>query len=144
MREDIRALLPIWDDWMLKAFVVFVLLGIVIYLYKVVRLALIKDYKNKYDFSFEHELNLIRYSVLSGVMGVAFISNTVATEFVYANPTMFFFRLFITIAVGLIIGFTAAKFVEFNYPAKLDKKLRKYRYTPRISPKTGKKNEIVE
>ena len=100
------------------------LLGIVIYLYKVVRLALIKDYKNKYDFAFEHELNLIRYSVLSGVMGVAFISNTVATEFVYANPTMFFFRLFITIAVGLIIGFTAAKFVEFNYPAKLDKKLR--------------------
>ena len=143
MREDIRALLPIWDDWMLKAFVVFVLLGIVIYLYKVVRLALIKDYKNKYDFAFEHELNLIRYSVLSGVMGVAFISNTVATEFVYANPTMFFFRLFITIAVGLIIGFTASKFVEFNYPAKLDKKLRKFRYTPRVSPKTGKKMKLL-
>jgi len=100
MREDIRALLPIWDDWMLKAFGAFVGLGIMIYLYKVVRLALIKDNKDKYDFAFEHELNLIRYSVLSGVVGVALISNTVATEFVYANPTMFFFRLFITNAVS--------------------------------------------
>jgi len=144
MREDIRALLPIWDDWMLKAFVVFVLLGIVIYLYKVVRLALIKDYKNKYDFAFEHELNLIRYSVLSGVMGVAFISNTVATEFVYANPTMFFFRLFITIAVGLIIGFTAAKFVEFNYPAKLDKKTAQIPVYSSYFTQDRQKNEIVK
>ena len=143
MREDIKALLPIWDDWMLRAFLFFTVLGIVIYLYTKVKLALTKDYKSKYDFANDHQLNFIRYSIISGVVGVALISNTVATEFVYANPTMFFFRLFITIAVGLIIGFTAAKFVEFNYPTRLDKKLRKYRYTPRISPKTGKKMKLL-
>ena len=135
--------LPTWDQWMVYGFVVFVVLGLAIFLVNRVRQSSARSLKAKYDYIRQYEIKLIQLSVTSVVIGAAFILNTVATEFVTANPTMFFFRLFVTVAVSLILGFTLSKYIEFNYPDKLEKKLHKLRYTPRISPKSGKPMKLL-
>jgi len=143
MRERIIDFLPTWDAWMVYGFALFAAISLVIYLYLKIRMGTIKGMKAKYDFTSNYEIKLIQASVTSLVIGITLILNTVATEFVTENPTMFFFRLFITGALGMILGFTMAKYVEFNWPDRLEKKLQKFRYTPRISPKSGKPMKLL-
>jgi len=135
--KNIVEFLPTWDNFMVLGFVLFVVLGLLIFGYNRFKQASIKSFKNKYDYIRRYEIKMIQYSVVSVVIGASFILNTVATEFVSEYPTMFFFRLVIIVAVNLILGFTLIKYIEFNYPDKLEKKLHKLRYTPRLSPKSG-------
>ena len=141
--KNIVDFLPTWDKYMVLGFVLFVVLGFLIFAYNRIKQGSIKSLKNKYDYIRRYEIQLIQYSVISLVIGASFILNTVATEFVSEYPTMFFFRLVIIVAVNLILGFTLIKYIEFNYPDKLEKKLHKLRYTPRISPKSGKPMKLL-
>jgi len=143
MLEEIKNLLPTWDRWMVYAFVLFVLLAGLIFLIRIIGEAIQKSYKAKYDFTAKYELAFTKYAVISLVIAVGLIANTVATEFIYENPTMFFFRLFLTVSLALILGSTLVKFIDYNYPSKLEKKLKRYRYTPRVSPKSGKKMRLL-
>ncbi len=141
--NNIVDFLPIWDKYMVFGFVAFVVLGLLIFVYNRVKQASIKNYKVKYEYIRQYEIKMIQYSVINLVIGFSFILNTVATEFVAEYPTMFFFRLFIIVAINLILGFTLTKYIEFNYPDKLEKKLHKLRYAPRISPKSGKEMKLL-
>ena len=141
--KNIVDFLPTWDKYMVFGFVAFVVLGLLIFVFNRMKQASIKNQKIKYDYIRQYEINMIQYSVISVVIGASFILNTVATEFVSEYPTMFFFRLVIIVAVNLILGFTLVKYIQFNYPDKLEKKLHKLRYTPRISPKSGKPMKLL-
>jgi hypothetical protein len=49
----------------------------------------------------------------------------------------FFVRLFISFAGGTLVGYIAFLILEYYYPSRVDKKLKKWRYMPRTNPKTG-------
>jgi hypothetical protein len=46
-------------------------------------------------------------------------------------------RLFISVAGGTLVSYVAFLILDYYYPTLLDKKLRKWRYTPRVNSKTG-------
>lgn len=141
--KNIVEFLPTWDRYMIFGFVAFVVLGLLIFVFNRMKQTSIKSLKGKYDYIRQYEMKLIQYSIVCVIIGGSLILNTVATEFVAQYPTMFFFRLFIIVAVNLILGFTLIKYIEFNYPDKLEKTLHKLRYTPRISPKSGKPMKLL-
>ncbi len=47
------------------------------------------------------------------------------------------------IACATLIGYVAALILQFYYPTKLNFKLRKLRYTPRINQKNGHKMRLL-
>jgi hypothetical protein len=55
----------------------------------------------------------------------------------------FFVRIFISIAGATLVGYIAALVLEYWYPTKLNSKLKKWRYMPRINPKTGNKMRVL-
>jgi hypothetical protein len=55
----------------------------------------------------------------------------------------FYVRLFISFAGGTLVGYVAFLILEYYYPTRLDKKLRKWRYMPRVNPKTGNKMRLL-
>ena len=55
----------------------------------------------------------------------------------------FFVRLFMGVAGGTLIGYVAHLILEYYYPTRLDKKLKKWRYMPRINPKNGNKMRVL-
>ena len=55
----------------------------------------------------------------------------------------FYVRFFMSIAGGTLIGYISYLVLEYYYPSRLDKKLKRWRYTPRINSKTGNKMRLL-
>src|SRR3970282_1099425 len=54
----------------------------------------------------------------------------------------FFVRLFISIAGGTLVGYVACLIMDYYYPPSLSRKLKKWRYKPRISA-TGNEMRLL-
>ena len=55
----------------------------------------------------------------------------------------FYVRLFMSFAGGTLVGYVAFLILEYYYPTRLDKRLKKWRYMPRVNPKTGNKMRLL-
>jgi hypothetical protein len=55
----------------------------------------------------------------------------------------FYTRLFMSVAGGTLVAYIAYLVLEYYYPSVVNKKLRRYRYAPRINPKTGNKMRLL-
>ena len=55
----------------------------------------------------------------------------------------FFVRLFISVAGATLVGYVAFLVLEYYYPTQVDKMLKKWRYMPRVNPKTGNKMRLL-
>jgi hypothetical protein len=55
----------------------------------------------------------------------------------------FYVRLFMSFAGGTLVGYVAYLILEYYYPSRLDKRLKKWRYMPRVNPKTGNKMRLL-
>lgn len=110
-------------------------IGAAILLYYVVRLALQKEKKEKYDFIIRHEIDILWYSAIALIIGAAVYANTFPIE--EANNTWLFVRIFVSIMGALILGVIASNLLRFYYPFYIESRLKKLRYSPRINPNTG-------
>ncbi|MEO1099288.1 MAG: hypothetical protein AAFX57_16270, partial [Bacteroidota bacterium] len=50
---------------------------------------------------------------------------------------------FISVAGGTLVGYIGSLILQYYYPTKLDRKLKKWRYTPRINPQSGNKMRLL-
>ena len=118
--------------------------GVVVWLYHFIRLTAIKNYKAKYDYITEKENNFIWRGSLFLILGAAFFCSTL-TEGDEGGIELLWFiiMIFAIIMFGLIAGLIVFNVLKFYYPFYVEKRLRKLRYTPRISPKTGKPMKLL-
>ncbi len=93
----------------------------------------IRDFKAKYDYLQKRESKMLLFSTLSFAAAVFFIINSIQNETVVQSFWWFFIRMFIAICVSTLVGYVGALLLKFYYPGKLQKKLDKWRYIPRIS-----------
>ncbi len=120
----------------------FVLFGVAVLMLivYVLRLSGIKDYKAKYDFINKSEINNLWYVAIVIITGAAFYANTFVEEI---STLVVFVRLFVTIMMGIITGVIIQNLLKFYYPFYIEKRLKKLRYRPRISPKSGKLMKLL-
>ena len=115
-------------------------LALLIVLVHVIRLASMSDAKTKYDYINKSEINILWIGTILILVGAAFIANSFIGEI---DMLWLFVRVFVTACMGLIIGVIMQNLLKFYYPFYIEKRLKKLRYKPRISPKTGKPMKLL-
>ncbi|MEP0366762.1 MAG: hypothetical protein ABJN36_01535 [Cyclobacteriaceae bacterium] len=140
MTETISpSLLLNWNTYaQLVAFAV-IGVGLIILLGHYLKLLTTGDFKTRYDYINMHEINLLWYGFLLILIGVALFFNTLADKTTWL---WFFVILFVSAMLAMIIGVVVQNILKFYYPFFIEKRLKKLRYTPRISP-DGRKMKLL-
>lgn len=113
--------------------------GILIYVGHLLKLLFTSEYKAKYDYINMYEINLLWYSALLVIIAAAVYINAFQTslEMLWLGV-----KLFITVMFAIIAGVIIQNVLKFYYPFFIEKRLKKLRYTPRLSP-DGKKMRLL-
>lgn len=114
--------------------------GLLIILYHSLRLLFTAEYKNKYDYINKSEIRMLWISSLFIIVGLGIFSNTLVNE---GEIIWLLVRIFVTVMMGLIVAVIISNLLKFYYPFYIEKRLRRLRYTPRKSPKTGKPMKLL-
>lgn len=140
MENDTLNFLAAWNTWGRIASIVAASLGILVALYYFVKLVTIREYKKKYDFINLNEINLLWISSLFLIIAGAIYVNTLV-----AKPDLVWFivRIFVSVMFALIVGVAVSNVLRVYYPSYIEKRLHRLRFTPRISPKTGKPMKLL-
>ncbi|HTJ51627.1 MAG TPA: hypothetical protein VL443_19340 [Cyclobacteriaceae bacterium] len=135
--------LVFWHNSMMIGVFIMLALGVIIYLMHKLKMASITDLKAKYDYASQREIKNYKLVFLCFGLAAMLFINLYAKGKVKEVEVWFFVRLFISIAGGTLVGYVAFLILDYYYPTLLDKKLRKWRYTARINPKTGNKMRLL-
>lgn len=115
-------------------------LGLLIIIYHYLRLLFTTEYKIRYDYINKNEIRSLWLSSLFIIIGVGVFMNTLYDE---GEIIWLLVRVFVTIMLGLILGVIISNLLKFYYPFYIEKRLRRLRYLPRKSPKTGKPMKLL-
>lgn len=116
--------------------ITFILLGIsgTILFVHVVGLLWRRNYKKRYDYINQYEIKLLWYSSLVAVVAAAVYVNTLAPD---VGLLWLMVQTFVTVMMALIVALFFNNVLRFYYPFYVEKRLKKLRYKPRKSPKSG-------
>ena len=129
-----------WNSWgKLISYGFFALAGIVL-LFHYLSLLGTRDMKKRYDFINRREINNLWYASLLLIIGIGLFINTLVQE---GELIWLFVRIFVTIMMGLIVGVIISNILKFYYPFYIEKRLKRLRYTPRLSPMSGKPMKLL-
>lgn len=117
-----------------------VAVGLLTLIYHFLRLIMTTELKKRYDYINKYEIKSLWACTLFVIIGIGFYLNTLVKE---GEIIWLMVRVFVTIMVGLIFGVIISNLLKFYYPFYVEKRLRKLRYTPRKSPKTGKPMKLL-
>jgi len=134
--------LEYWNYAMIIGAIVMAALAVVIYLVHHMRISTLSSYKAKYDYINTHEIG--NYKKVFMCLGLATVMgiNLYGMGALVHMGVWFFVRLFISIAGGTLVAYVAFLVLEYYYPTVLHKKLKKWRYMPRMG-KSGNKLRLL-
>jgi len=135
--------LDIWHYAMIIGAIAMVAVGLLLYFIHQLKVSAIREYHLKYDFLNKNEIPTYKRVFYCFGIAVAFAINTYGMGEITEIGIWFLVRIFMSIAGGTLVAYIAYLVLEYYYPAKLDKKLKKWRYAPRINPKTGNKMRLL-
>ncbi|WP_185152482.1 hypothetical protein, partial [Fulvivirga aurantia] len=134
-----------WHAYTLNAAYVFGGLALLITIVYYIKLLTIKSYSRKYEFVSANEAKYFWYALLSVVIGAAlFLNSYIQLLFAAEGGFEFIFGLFISVILGVAIGYAAYAYFKYYYPSVIEDKLTKLRFRPRISPETGKQMKLLD
>lgn len=131
-----------WHQIMIIAAIVSVITAFLLLIIHYVKLSAIKTYKGKYDYLKLNRIRAYQFFYFALASSVFFFGNTIGDETVEKSLVYIFVRLFISMCVGVLIGYIIYLILKFYYPTFLERKLTVLRYTPRIS-KTGSEMKLL-
>lgn len=132
-----------WHQAMLYGAFAMFAAGILLYLVHLIKISSIQVYKDKYDYINRREIKTLEIVFILIALGVAMLINRYGMDKIDEMGVWFFVRLFISFAGGTLVGYIAFLILEYYYPGRVDKKLKKWRYMPRVNPKTGNKMRLL-
>lgn len=118
-------------------------LGIINYIAYKITFSTKKTFKEKFDLASQKESKRFLLTHLLFAVALFLFCNTLENETMQLKYTWFFIRLFVSFSAGVLYGYIAQLILKFYYPGKLEKKLKKLRYTPRINPDNGHKMKLL-
>jgi len=143
--DQTERFLEAWNATMVMGVVVMFTLGILIYLIYQLKVSLIKEFKEKHDFINSYEIKWYKFSFYSFGLGAACWINTYGSD-KFGNLEVgvwFYVRIFFSLAGATLIGYISSLILDYYYPTRINAKLRKWRYLPRVNPKTGNKMRLL-
>jgi hypothetical protein len=129
-----------WNDVGKVISYIVICIGLLIILYHYLRLLFTSDFKSRYDYITISEVKTLWLSFLFLIAGICIYVNTIFTE---GEIMWLIVRVFVTLMMALIVGVIVSNLLKFYFPFYVEKRLRKLRYTPRKSPKTGKPMKLL-
>jgi len=112
-------------------------LGLLNYLFFKINLSFKRTYKEKFDLVSQKQKKRLLQSHIYIAGALFFLINDVFGQSVKLTPIWFIVRMFVSFCIASLYGYVAHLVLQFHYPLRLEKILKKLRYTPRINPKTG-------
>ncbi len=134
--------LNFWHLSMLIGALLMILIGFAIYVLHKIKIASISDYKGKYDYINEREIKVYKNVFLCFGIATLMAINIYGMGELHNIGVWFFVRLFISLAGGTLVAYVAFLVLEYYYPTVLNRKLKKWRYTPRVG-KSGQKLRLL-
>ena len=133
--ENTASFFNFWDRVVRLGAYGFIGIGIGIFLYYELQVSRIKDNKDKYDYVNLHEIKYFWYSLIALIIAIALFINSIGTAAMTSETMLWFYvRLFITTSFVIISYFIFFGMVRIYYPKSVEKRLRKLRAKPRVSP----------
>ncbi|HEY3403335.1 MAG TPA: hypothetical protein VGK59_08120 [Ohtaekwangia sp.] len=136
--------LEYWHYTMILGAITMVAVGIIIYLVHKLKLSTIKGYKHKYEFINNHEIKNYKKVFLCFAIAAAMAINLYGMGKLNKVEVWFFVRVFMSIAGGTLVAYVAFLILDYYYPTVINRKLRKWRYMPRVSKSGGKMRLLSE
>lgn len=143
MNESTINFLYNWNTAMLILSPIFLGIGIFIFVFYKIKLAKTKALKEKYDLVSKREYGYLLSAHVAVAAAIFFICNTYAADGLTHSFMWFWIRLFIALCIGVLYGYVALLMLKFYYPTKQAKRLKNYRYQPRVNPKTGNTMKLL-
>ncbi len=148
MEEATPHFIQTFDNDLIPAALVCAGVAVLILLYHEFRLVMIKDYKAKYDYVNNHEVQYFWYAVVVLILGVALYLNhlaaTVSTSVFENQTTWFYVRGFMTLCLMAILYVIFNSLVRIYYPRFVERRLEKLKDKPRISPDGNVMRKLAE
>lgn len=135
--------LATWHQIMIVGAIASSAIALLIYLFHKIRIASIKGFKDKYDYIRKNEIKNYKVAFIFIAVAVAMLINTYGQGELTFDPVWFFVRAFMSVAGGTLVGYISSLVLQYYYPTRLNKKLKKWRYTPRVNPKTGNQMRLL-
>lgn len=134
-------IINVWN--MYGQYVAFALYGLAILMLLgyFLKLSSTKELKDKYDIINKREINMLWYATIAVIIATAVLANTFILDLTML--WLLFVRLFLTVMMSIITGTIVQNILKFYYPFYIEKRLKKLRYQPRISPKNGKPMKLL-
>ncbi|MDZ7604827.1 MAG: hypothetical protein U5K79_04400 [Cyclobacteriaceae bacterium] len=132
--------LETWNKWGRIVAYGLVAIAAIILLIHFLSLLSKRDFKKRYDFINKHEINNLWYASVVLLFAIGIYINTLVQE---GELVWVLVRLFVTVMMGLIVGVIISNILKFYYPFYVEKRLKRLRFTPRLSPKTGKPMKLL-
>ena len=143
MNAQILLFFPQWKTWMQNGTLFMLAISILVYAIYHIRLVLIRDYKHKYDFINSNEIRSYMISGFLLVLAGWFLLNSLFSDKEEIEAGIFIARLLGTLIFASIFMVVVYNVLKIYYPSIVEKKLHKWRYMPRKSPKTGKLMKLL-
>lgn len=137
---------PFLDTWhraMLIGALSLFAAAIAVFIFHHLKVAAIRSAKAKYDYISRREIKNLEIVFVLVAIGCALMINRYGMDKLDQMGIWFYVRLFMSFAGGTLVGYVAFLILEYYYPTRLDKRLRKWRYMPRVNPKTGRKMRLL-
>lgn len=143
MEENtVTPFLLFWNNAMWVGSLIMFAAGIALYILHKIRVASISDYKGRYDFLNSREIKTYKLIFLCFAIAALLFINLYGSSKLNEMGVWFFVRLFISVAGGTLVGYVAYLIMDYYYPTILSRKLKKWRYKPRISA-TGNEMRLL-
>jgi hypothetical protein len=118
----------------------FIGIAVLLVIFYYIRLVALKEFKQRYDYINKNEINSLWRATVFALIGAVLWINSLLGE---SELLWFAVKLFVSSMLALIIGVIIQNILKFYFPFYIEKRLKKLRYTPRVSPKTGKPMKLL-
>lgn len=143
--QNFGSFLESWNGFMRPAALSAAVIGLLIYLFYEMRLFLISDNKEKYDYMNRNEVRVFMLCALAYVVSGTLFINTVASSLVLNEGTFgLAIRAFISLCFFIVAYYFMANVIKVFYPTYLERRLNAIRRKPRISPSGNKMRLLSE
>lgn len=133
----------LWIQIMTVGATISFIVALFVYLFHKIKLASIGNYKDKYDYLNQKEITYYKASIISLALGTGMLINTYGKAVETFDTLWFFVLAFISVAGATLVGYVGTLILQYYYPSVLNIKLNKWRYMPRVNPKTGNKMRLL-
>ena len=123
------------DSWLVYGAIFFLAVAILILLYHEMRTFMVKNPKDRYDYVNMNEIRFFWYAVIAIIAAVALYLNKVLAPMIPVSASALpYVRLFFLAGFSVVAYLVFASGVRLLYPPVVERRLKRIRNTPRISP----------